>query len=62
MCIFMKRYFPKHEPQTWDWHCKLDFGIGVLEKDLFKYQKDITWTTTLISLSGNVNKMLANFP
>ena len=32
MYIFMKRFFQKHQLQTWHWHCKLDFWIGVLEK------------------------------
>ena len=28
MCIFIKSSFPKHNLQTWHWHCKLDFWIG----------------------------------
>ena len=35
MYIFMNSYFPRHDLQTWNWHCNVDFWSGpsrVLEK------------------------------
>ena len=41
MCRSMKSAFPKHDPQTWHWHCNWIGAYRVLEKGLSYVHMDL---------------------